>query len=101
MYSVYTRYLFGIQEGTCLYQKQKGNNMPSATKKMDPANTLQPGSVRPRFTSKNSQAHLGVSALSTIGHRNTSFQPLPRPLGLPPYHYSLTDNFPGIATNLD
>jgi len=75
--------------------------MPSATKKMDPANTLQPGSVRPRFTSKNSQAHLGVSALSTIGHRNTSFQPLPRPLGLPPYHYSLTDNFPGIATNLD
>ena len=35
-----------------------------------------------------------------IGHRNTSFQPLPRPLGLPPYNYSLTDNFPTIGSNI-
>ena len=76
--------------------------MPTATKTKDsPANALQPGAVRPRHTSKNSQAHGGVSPLSPVGHRNTSFQPLPRPLGLPPYHYSLTDNFPAIGTNLD
>jgi hypothetical protein len=61
---------------------------------------LQPGAVRPHPISKNSQAHPGVSPLSAVGHRNTSFQPLPRPLGLPPYHYSLTDNFPDIAQNL-
>jgi hypothetical protein len=36
-----------------------------------------------------------------VGHRNTSFQPLPRPLGLPPYHYSLTDNFQEVATNIE
>jgi hypothetical protein len=71
--------------------------MPSATKKAD---ALQPGAVRPRHISKNSQAHPGVSPLSSVGHRNTSFQPLPRPLGLPPYHYSLTDNFPAIGTNI-
>ena len=61
---------------------------------------LQPGAVRPHSISKNSQAHPGVSPLDAVANRNTSFQPLPRPLGLPPYHYSLTDNFPGIAQNL-
>jgi hypothetical protein len=61
---------------------------------------LQPGSVRALRPSKNSQAHPGVSPLNPVGHRNTGFQPLPRPLGLPPYHYSLTDNFPAIAANL-
>jgi hypothetical protein len=81
---------------------RKGNRMPSnAKKKVAPTNALQPGAVRPIHTSKNSQAHPGVSPLSAVGHRNTSFQPLPRPLGLPPYHYSLTDNFPAIAANLD
>lgn len=63
-------------------------------------NTLVPGAVRPAHKSKNSQAHPGVSPLSAVGHRNTSFQPLPRPLGLAPYHFSLTDNFPQIATNI-
>ncbi|MGA2714656.1 MAG: metallophosphoesterase [Bryobacteraceae bacterium] len=76
--------------------------MPSATnKKNSPASALQPGAVRPRHTSRNSQAHPGVSPLSAVGHRNTSFQPLPRPLGLPPYHYSLTDNFPAIGANIN
>jgi hypothetical protein len=76
--------------------------MPSnAKKKVAPTNVLQPGAVRPIHTSKNSQAHPGVSPLSAVGHRNTSYQPLPRPLGLPPYHYSLIDNFPAIAANLD
>lgn len=62
---------------------------------------LRPGAVRPHPITKNSQAHPGVSPLDAIANRNTSFQPLPRPLGLPPYHYSLTDNFPEIAQNLE
>jgi hypothetical protein len=75
--------------------------MPPAAQKTAPAPaTLHPGAVRPRHIAKNSQAHPRVSPLSAVGHRNTSFQPLPRPLGLPPYHYSLTDNFPAIGTNI-
>src|SRR5260221_12107082 len=75
--------------------------MPSRTKRHVPHTTgLQPGAVRPRITTKGSQAHSGVSPLAPVSHRNTSFQPLPRPLGLPPYHYSLTDNFPTIGSNI-
>ena len=77
--------------------------MPAATHKDSSIHSLQQGAVRPRHPrhpTKTSQAHPGVSALSAVGHRNTSFQPLPRPLGLPPYHYSLTDNFPSIGTNI-
>jgi hypothetical protein len=73
---------------------------PLKTKATPSSHTLQPGSVRPRHGSKNSQAHPGVSPLSQVGHRNTSFQPLPRALGLTPYHYSLADNFPEIAGNI-
>ena len=64
-------------------------------------NVFQPGAVRTRRTFfKNSQAHPGISPLNPVGNRNTSFQPLPRPLGLPPYHYILADNFPSIAENI-
>ncbi len=81
--------------------------MPSTKNKtktshvVPPVNVLTPGAVRPRHIGKNSQAHSGVSPLSAVGHRNTSFQPLPRPLGLPPYQYALTDHFPTIGTNID
>ena len=76
--------------------------MPANAKhRVQPNNALQPGAVRPRHASKNAQAHPGVSPLSPVGHRNTSFQPLPRPLGLPPYHYSLTDNFPTIGSDIE
>jgi acid phosphatase type 7 len=71
-----------------------------ASAQTHPPNRLQPGAVRPRHGARTSQAHAGVSALSTVGHRNTSFQPLPRPLGLAPYHYALTDTFPQIGTNI-
>jgi hypothetical protein len=65
-----------------------------------PTTRLQQGAVRTRTPHKNqSQAHPGVTPLNPITHRNTSFQPLPRPIGLPPYHYSLSDNFPEIAQN--
>jgi acid phosphatase type 7 len=65
------------------------------------AHVFQPGAVRTRHSfSKSSQAHPGISPLNPVSHRNTSFQPLPRPLGLPPYHYVLADNFPSIAENI-
>jgi calcineurin-like phosphoesterase family protein len=75
--------------------------MPSRTRKhVSQADGLQPGAVRPRIAPKHSQAHSGVSPLNPLTHRNTSFQPLPRPLGLAPYHYSLTDHFPTIGNNI-
>jgi acid phosphatase type 7 len=64
-------------------------------------NTIQPGEVRPRPSGRNSQAHGGVSPLNPVSHRNVSFQPLPRPLGLPPYHYDLADTFPDIANTIE
>ena len=76
--------------------------MPNSRFEAAPAPTsfLQQGSVRQHPTSRNSQAHPGVSALHGVTHRNTSFQPLPRPLGLPPVHYSLATNFPSIVANM-
>jgi acid phosphatase type 7 len=61
---------------------------------------LPPGSVRAHVKKGNSQAHPGVSALNSLASRNTGYQPLPKPLGLPPYHYALTDNFPAIAKHI-
>jgi DNA repair exonuclease SbcCD nuclease subunit len=58
---------------------------------------LQRSEVRPRPTPKNSQAHKGVAPLNPLTHRNTSFQPLPRPLGLAPYHYDLAENFQDVG----
>jgi acid phosphatase type 7 len=58
---------------------------------------LRLAAVRSRPAPKSSQAHPGVAPLNPVSHRNVSFQPLPRPLGLPPYHYDLADAFPDIA----
>ena len=58
------------------------------------------GAVKPRPKAGQSQAHPGVAALNPITHRNTSYQPLPRPLGLPPYHYDLVQNFPAIGDTI-
>ncbi|MEA2731873.1 MAG: acid phosphatase type 7 [Acetobacteraceae bacterium] len=60
-------------------------------------NPMQPGRVRARPARGSSQLHPGVTALNPVSHRNTSFQPLPRPLGLPSYHYDIADSFPDIA----
>ncbi|THD42660.1 MAG: hypothetical protein E7774_15000 [Bradyrhizobium sp.] len=62
---------------------------------------LKPGETRPAPRPKRSQAHPGVSPLHPVSHRNTSFQPLPRPLGLPPYHYDLSAKFPDIAKAIE
>src|ERR1700756_5272639 len=55
------------------------------------------GAVRSRPKAGQSQSHRGVAALDPVTHRNTSYQPLPRPLGLPPYRYDISDHFPDIA----
>ena len=48
-----------------------------------------------------SQAHGGVAPLSAFTHRTQRFQPLPPPLGEPPYHMDLGAVVPGVTrTNL-
>lgn len=64
-------------------------------------NSIRLGQTRPGPQGKHSQAHPGVSPLHPVSHRNVSFQPLPRPLGLPPYHYDLVGNFPAIGESID
>lgn len=61
---------------------------------------LKLGSVRPHVKKGSSQSHPGVSSLNPLTHRNTGYQPLPRPLGFPPYHYALTDHFENIAKHI-
>ncbi len=58
---------------------------------------FRPAAVRALPLKGHAQSHPGVHPLDAVGHRNTSFQPLPRPLGLPPYHYDLSEHFPDIA----
>ena len=79
--------------------RHRAAEVPAATPQ--PTNKLRPGAVRPHIKKGNSQAHPGVSALNPITHRNTGYQPLPRPLGLPPYHYDLSDHFPDIAQQIN
>jgi hypothetical protein len=78
---------------------QPNNTQPNNTRLNDPVlrSSIRPGETRPRPTGKNSQAHPGVSPLHPVSNRNVSFQQLPRPLGLPPYHYELVENFPAIG----
>ena len=61
---------------------------------------LQPGAVRAHIKKGNSQLHAGVSPLNPLTHRNTGFQPLPRPLGVAPYHYALSDHFVTLAEQI-
>src|SRR5260370_31604958 len=61
---------------------------------------LDPGAIRPRHKPKQSQAHPGVSPLHPVSHRNVGYQPLPRPLGLPPYHYDLAEHFATIGEDI-
>jgi hypothetical protein len=81
--------------------KRSPAKLPSEADRLPPEPAkLQAGAIRTGRFTKNSQAHPGVSPLSTVGSRNTGYQPLPRPLGLPPYRYSLADHFPEIAKNI-
>jgi len=52
------------------------------------------GSTRQRPHKDRSQAHPGVAPLSGFTHRTQRFQPLPPPLGEPPYHVDLAATVP-------
>ncbi len=56
---------------------------------------MLPGSVRTRPPKGRSQAHPGVHPLTPI-YSSQRFQPLPPPLGEPPYHYDLAAMRPDI-----
>ena len=57
---------------------------------------LRPGAVRPRPARGASQMHPGVAPLSALTHRTQLFQPLPAPLGDPPYHVDINQLVPGL-----
>ena len=59
--------------------------------------SLRPGAVRHRPQKGHSQLHPGVAPVSSFSHRTQRFQPLPAPLGEPPYSYDLEVSFPDIA----
>ncbi len=54
-----------------------------------------PGFVPTRPVAGQSQAHPGISPLSVF--HTQKFEPLPTPLGQPPYHYDLETAVPGIG----
>lgn len=56
------------------------------------------GSIRTLPGRGQSQAHPGVYPLSVFAHAQ-QFQPLPKPLGEPPYHYDLQTAIPGIDSS--
>jgi len=58
---------------------------------------LRPGQVRTRPKRGYSQAYSGVQPISSLTHSTQRFQPLPPPLGQPPYHYDLESVLPGIG----
>jgi len=58
---------------------------------------LQAGQVRRRPRKGYSQAFSGVHPISSLTHSTQSFQPLPPPLGQPPYSYDLESVLPGIG----
>src|SRR5260221_14720000 len=68
-------------------QLVEGSHNISAAK--GSADMLPQGTTRSRPPRNRSQAHPGVHPLSTLTHRTQGFQPLPPPLGDPPYHYDL------------
>ena len=56
---------------------------------------LQPGKARPRPPRGKAQAHPGVHPLTS--YSDNQFEPLPKPLGQPPYHFDLETVVPGIG----
>lgn len=74
---------------------------PVATRGHRTSNVWHPGAIKSRPKRGQSQSHAGVAPLHPITHRNTSFQPLPRPLDLPPYHYDLSEKFAEIAKAIE
>ena len=55
------------------------------------------GQVRLRPARNSSQVHPGVFPLSSLTHATQQFQPLPKPLGEPPYHFDLEIVVPDLT----
>jgi len=55
------------------------------------------GIARLRPPKGRSQANVGIQPIDALTHRTQRFQPLPAPLGEPPYHYNLEVVLPGIT----
>src|SRR5689334_2267534 len=61
---------------------------------------LKQGATPTRPHRGKSQAHPGVAPLSAFAHRTQKFQPLPTPLGEPPYRIALDSLTGGLGRNL-
>ena len=57
---------------------------------------LRAGEVRAQISYGQAQAHPGIHPLQPL-FATQAFQPLPKPLGMPPYHYELETVIPGIT----
>jgi hypothetical protein len=64
-------------------------------------NQLVQGQTRQRPPRKKSQAHTGIQPLSPLTHSTQRFQPLPAPIGPPPYHFNIESTLPGITTKAE
>jgi hypothetical protein len=60
---------------------------------------LLPGFARLRPPKARSQANVGIHPIDALTHRTQRFQPLPAPLGEPPYHYYVESVLPGIGAS--
>jgi hypothetical protein len=58
--------------------------------------SLLPGVVAPRPPKGSAQVYRGIQPLSAFATAQR-FQPLPAPLGAPPYHFDLETALPGIG----
>lgn len=65
---------------------------------MTPA--LRPGQAHARVMRGHAQAHPGIQPLHPLLAAQP-FEPLPTPLGLPPYHYELESVLPGITAQAE
>lgn len=61
---------------------------------------LLQGQVRPQPQAGRSQARPGVAPLDALTHATQQFQALPKPLGVPPYHFDLETVVPGITAEV-
>lgn len=57
---------------------------------------FMPSFTNTRPASNKSQAHPGIQPLSPLTHTQR-FEPLPTPIGLPPYHFDLESVVPGVG----
>ncbi len=75
----------------------QGRNVPPRpAAPMPPQLVLQPGQTRTRPPRGKAQAHPGVQPLTPLTAAQP-VEPLPKPLGQPPYHYELEAVIPGIT----